>query len=334
MRFIYVALLLLALLACGQESKKLQAVVPLAPTTASTPAMSQVSASGQAKSQPAAQEELRPQISSPAERQATFQAHKLLQQEWLNGARLVVERTNDPEAQAVLEFLLPNVFLMEPLDGGAARVLEDRRGKPYSLGMLVVTEQDMQRLPQIKEEVKQRGGGAEYVADSRVIIVKGSDMSPVWRGLILLHEGSHAKDFANSPRERGDLLRVSRDEAVVHDFQNRLAMKLGGTAYAKLLDAEVLSIAEQVQRLPSPAPGQLAFLGGRSKYNVAFEEIFGPSASVFERALRQSSFMVHAQFAYIEQMYGSRGPAYVLEVKSRYYQQLRLKRVRYEEKPE
>jgi hypothetical protein len=309
LKHFYIFLVAAVAAACAREPDKVQ--------VSSLP-----SASAIEKDQPVKppQEFMRPSARSDAERQASFDVHRRAQKEWFDGARLVVELTHDPEAEAVLKFLLQNVFLLEPVGSNhEAVMIDDQEGRPHPIGMLMVTEEDLQRFPLYKQQVSERGAAGLFNGENRLLTVIGARMTMRSRGLVLLHEGAHAKQFMTKTYGLNPAA-LSFEEVRVHTFQNRLTALMGGEAYAKLLSTEVAAVAEDSRKM-STRPDEPAIAGLKRLYNLVFDQIFGPAQSELERDLRQTSLKYHAVFTYIDQKFAGRDPAFVLDLKARFYRQ-------------
>jgi hypothetical protein len=233
--------------------------------------------------------------------QEIFQ-RKALYDSWIWAAEEVSELSGDPEAVKVVVFLkAESTFAIPGVENGQPSLKpiyygrtqdEANRDKPLKIVPLLL--KDDQLSHHWKKANEEQGGLFAFQVNAIVLSGKLAS-TPVWKGLVLLHEGSHALRFkegtykSNSPEEK------CREELYTWAFMLRVVGLVGGQEYATLLQEEV----DYIER-NSKLPGILAPLG---PYNRRLDIIFGEPLSENERILRNTIFHRHAVLAYLEKRF-------------------------------
>lgn len=230
----------------------------------------------------------------------------VLRATWLNDAKEVAEKSGDSEAMGIISFIEKNSALSEPTPQGA-RLLESGNGPLwFSFVPIVVGDDSMGPMWEKYYSPMGSGGVANFQPDARGLVIKSHiKMTPFWRGIILLHEGRHAREFITRQYDWKDTQMFCGEERDTHDFQNRVTLKLGGKRYHDL----VLSLAMDIEgklKTKGYKPGQAVV--HRSSHIPELEEIFTPAQSTLEKDYRESSVWIHANFLLLEQTFGVEAP--------------------------
>ncbi len=249
-----------------------------------------------------------------------LQGRKDAKQKWMSAVRQVVEMTQDPEARAIYQFLSENSFLVESFGPNSLKVLEGIEAE-YPIALLILTKNDLEKDVVLKERVERFTETATFSEDPPTIILYPIKMSAIWRGITLLHEGSHALLLTRTPDHNpAHRQAYAREEVRVHEFENRLLTKLGGEAYKKFLEKEVVRIKE-IEDSQQLKHNQMIVVS-RTDYNHELDNIFEKALTQQERDLRQTHVHIHAQFTLIERRYAG-DPHKILETKAQWYDALR-----------
>src|SRR6185503_5206214 len=169
---------------------------------------------------------------------------------------------------------------------------------PVWLGFVVIMTGEQMPGPHWQNIASNKGFGANFFAESRTIVVRDhAPTSPIWKGIILLHEGNHAGTAIFAPYNQKDPMLFSMDERDSHEFENRLLSALGGKPYELLLNREV----ERMKLLILSKGDEIGSLFvGRTDYNSDLDKIFGPAQSQFEKDYRQTHVWLHAVFTMLD----------------------------------
>lgn len=214
--------------------------------------------------------------------------------EWLSAAETVARCTKNRQAKEVWQFLTENGTVSQPHFLGF-QYLEANKARNWFAAVPIMpgdegVSQHWQKMCQTNQ------AAAHFLPDMRAIIVKPG-LSPLWRGILLLHEGNHARSWIRTPYDWQDQQIFSEKERDTHTFQNHLMEALGGQRYRELLHREVQRILTVAKEGEGPLG---SFLPTREEYNPEFDEIFDPAESEFDQALRQTHFWLHAVFNFLE----------------------------------
>lgn len=218
-------------------------------------------------------------------------------QVWLEAMAQVVRKTGDSQGNAVHQFVKSNGVLSRPLSEGA-QLLESPKGQSYFM-LVPLIPGDETISPYWAQKATGHGAVAYFLPDKKVIVLRSNiSFSPIWTGIVGLHEGNHARVFLTRPYAWQDPKIYSYKEKDTHTFQNQLARKLGGKMYKSILEEEVRRLLEGIGK---KRIGEV-FLS-RTEYNPLLDEAFGPAQSDVERNFRQTSTWIDANFELIDRLY-------------------------------
>lgn len=144
---------------------------------------------------------------------------------WLNYVNDIVNQTQDAAAIKVRTFLFNNCNLGLP-EQDSIRILQLEGAQlqaPFALVVLLEEDQYKGRFWQIQYQNNQ--GAAIFIAypqwPKMLIIREDIPLSPLWAGLLLLHEANHAKDSIDPQISK---LPMSTQERITHELIHRQLM--------------------------------------------------------------------------------------------------------------
>lgn len=226
---------------------------------------------------------------------------RAVQKRWLDAATMVAEKTADPVAIGLANFIAKNMLLGQPgLDGSVGQLEFGTTPKKRFL-LVIILPADVLRYPDLGPKIASTAAATFNAFPPRITIFP-QPVSEVWQGLILLHEGAHASMYLSEPYDIGNPEINAMREVAVHEFCNGLIAKIGGPSYMALLDEEINRL-KAARAAANPAPGE-QFMGNILPYDKRLDQIFGPSKTNFEEGLRRATFYTHASFELINRDYG------------------------------
>lgn len=239
------------------------------------------------------------------DRPVTTEERRQAKQEWLESARLVAEQARDSEALLIYHFLAANIVLAapdkSPLGLGkkcmVAKVLEATQSADWIVLVPLFPEDRSVSIGWT--DFLDGSGFASFNLSASGILVRAyhrREISPLWQGVVFLHEGSHAFRFIVHGRyqQRNEVSHYL-EEQLAYTLQNRLLMQLGGWRYMQLLNQEAARIKVEIQK---QGGRRQVWIPQRDDY-PGLTELFGPPLSRDELKVRRTGFFVHANFALI-----------------------------------
>lgn len=212
---------------------------------------------------------------------------------YITNAEIVANNTNNSQAKTIVKLIRHGLVIAMPNQEGL-QVLENysQSGKP-ALIIVPLLEKDGKNFNENWKSIQNdKGAGAFYYPEVRTIVLKDNDaISPLWKGIILLHEGNHAGTMMYAPYDWTDLVLFSSAEMLTHEFENKLLLSLGGEKYRSLLEKEVERI-----KMGSDLEGKVP---RRTDYHQEMEGIFGPAFSEREKDIRETHFWINAVFTFL-----------------------------------
>lgn len=227
---------------------------------------------------------------------------KAIIQEWIAQADAIAQKTKNPQAIKIVDLLKTNGVMCRPNENGIQFLEGATPGKTW-VGFVPIMKNEVMPNQKWKDMAESNdGAGAHYIADANTIVLLDSTpTSPIFKGIILLHEGNHAAIALFNPYDQSDLRLFCYDERDTHEFQNSLMAAVGGKVYQDMLNKEIQRMKDIDDK--NGIRHADAFTG-RGPYNPELDKIFGPAQSQVERDLRQTHIWIHAVFTMID-MYGS-----------------------------
>lgn len=238
---------------------------------------------------------------------SSVRERKAITEEWLAAGKNVVAMTGDENGKAIMDFLRDSHFLAIPEKDEkqlALNVESEPKNSQFQVALIPVLTQDQNAGAEWKK-LYEKNQAATFIPGPEfgVIVLKKTDtISKAWKGLILLHEGSHA--LANAVGVFSDIsdmeLKHAVDERYAYSQEFDILAKLGGKAYQKILKEEAGRI-------------EIGYLKEKSvalpvyQYKKNLDAIFGPAKSEYEDGIRGSVLWLQAVFAALEKVHGKDG---------------------------
>jgi hypothetical protein len=221
---------------------------------------------------------------------------------WALVAREVAETTQDAEALELVRFLDHHVALDIPLAGNRATRFHLTGQSEVLAGLMPVTQADSDQPTNYAEGVYNSTSTAHFRFSNRVIQVKEDiPMSPTFRGLVLLHELKHTKEYTTEHYDGEDPMEFARRERDTFAFEFRLASRIGGEAYEQLLE----EATDRQLGFISPE-GRINLPLKSGPYDERLDVIFGPALSDKERTTRQTVIWIDSVFRAFDRRFGDK----------------------------
>ena len=234
-----------------------------------------------------------------AQLMAEYKHHQDIQKEYLSDASWLAEKTDDAEARAVSDFLIANVITY--INIGSELVTFDQSTKEHPIKLLIITEDELGRLPSLKKLDKNDIFTALFIPDRPLplMIVKSSEnsTSELMRAKTILHEGSHAMHYYSLPSDAPaeTVLESALDEVHAYELEHRLLNKLGGKRYTSLVEEQVGLIERRELSMTKEARQERS-----QKYSEEFADIFMLSDENDIQAI-MLEFNLEVGFKFLEQ---------------------------------
>lgn len=216
--------------------------------------------------------------------------------EWLAAINTLASLLRDSEADKIADFFNNHSTLSLPHSMGVQTISSAKKNPSFLFVPLL--RGDEKKSSRWESCVTAKHSVAQFLPDMKTLITHDDQAtSPIWKGLILLHEGRHAYTYLTRPYDWKNEKLFCYEERDTHEFQNRMASNLGSVPYQTLLE-------EEIERIKKELEGTGGVVGitfpDRIPYHEAQEGIFGKAESEFERSYRESSLWIHANFVLLE----------------------------------
>jgi hypothetical protein len=244
-------------------------------------------------------------VLSVEQREQEIQKRKPLMDEAFVFAQEIVDKTQDEDAKAVLEYLQESAFLCAPYPHPAKMatiVLESgNKNSQTHLGIVPLANGDQKISNAWSEAYEAKTVSAFTGSDQFPMIILGSQINlpQIWKGLIFLHEGNHALAHAAGIADDIDdeLLKRAIWEFHAYQMEVNLISKLFDKAYEKVLEQEIRRLEMQYKIdegiiMPDFEAAAANLVG-----------IFGPVQSHIDEGVRGSILWIHAVFRILEKHY-------------------------------
>lgn len=221
-----------------------------------------------------------------------------LRDRWINPMKEVTDRSTNPIARMVQEFVLNSAILAEP-NGQGVRALEAAKNPNNGWFILVPIVRQDTTMPLWEKPYTAAIAGNFKPQDKSLILKADMPMSPQWRGIIIAHEGFHAFEYIPKPYDWHNPEIFVQHERAAHEFENSLIASEGGSKYQDYLETEIERIHVIIA---SHGPGAFeTYFPDRAPYDTKLDTIFGAAESKFEKDTRMTHIWIHAIFSIIEE---------------------------------
>jgi hypothetical protein len=222
-----------------------------------------------------------------------------LAHDWISQAENIAEKTHHHEAMAVMEFLKDRAVPAEPIRGGFRAAAEHVSDEAIYILPLIASDTLIDE--HYKHDVEDTSRAATYLTEYRILQLNESvATSPLWKGILTLHEGRHAKEHVSRQYDVHDPELFSAEERDTFIFQGEVMALIGGEAYQDALETKLKHLEEN---LVEEEGGRIKF-PSTGPYDSLLDEAFGPALSEHERQARQTALWIDAVFQLFDQHYG------------------------------
>jgi hypothetical protein len=220
----------------------------------------------------------------------------------IKSAQKIAEKSTDDNLNIIVNFLKKYGLPVVPVaseKGLAFKIVGNGENKKFAIAALLPGDEKLS--PQWAKEIKKDQAAFYIASDHRVLVLKnGIRMSELWRGLILIHEGTHVlahvgNAFTSLPL---GLKRRSADEVIAYTYEKIAIMGMFGVKYDRLVKEEAKKIEVTFRKDRSAALPDYSEAG-------KLDAVFGKPLSEMERGIRYSTFWIHSVFQAIENIYGT-----------------------------
>lgn len=232
-----------------------------------------------------------PEDASPSDISHNDMLRIKAKEEWLETIPEIVNKTKHPHALQLMSFLASSAAGATHPEG--YRALEGKTAGSVCL-VPILFQQD-QCDPIWQGLIQHNESMAYFILPDIIMLRHTIPCSSLWRGLVLLHEASHAYQHIDSRTKTFVICPKAEEECRVYSFENRLIEMLFGESYNKiirkatavLVKEKCVSTQELVIR-----PGPLEI------FTEGLEKLYGPPYSDEEKKLRHTTFVTHAYFSF------------------------------------
>lgn len=216
---------------------------------------------------------------------------------WIDYSQTVAELDSSAETQDTASFLKKETVLGIPLSmTNDAKLVMKVLGEGWEkhIRLIILKPDDLTRT-QEENLIGSNCTGA-YRSDTRALIFREEEgMTPFWRGLLLLHEGLHARHFESHKYNPIVSEEVATSEVLTRRLCMRLMEQKGGLLYQEVLNQKIklLEIVySRLQRSPAQPIPQLF----QVHYDRRLDTALGVTNSNVERLDRMTYLLWHAHF--------------------------------------
>lgn len=217
--------------------------------------------------------------------------------EWMSSAESIAIKTQDLEAMAVVSFLKEKKAVAEPIMGGFRTASQKPEGAVFIMPLI---EEDVKIDEYYRSLTEDQQTMAKYSNEYRILWINESiPTSRLWKGVLLLHEGMHARVHAERQYEPETPKTFSENERDTFILESRLMTLLGGESYKAGLLKKLRELKEGIRE-----EGKHMQFPGSGPYNNILDEAFGLALSKTEQGARQTAMWIDAVFHLFDERYG------------------------------
>ncbi len=228
---------------------------------------------------------------TPTETKSEISQRIVLSNDWIKGLNEVYSLTKNAEIYDELILLKEHGVIGEPKNEG---LIPSRQLKDDDFSVITLIASDKQFSPW--NEILASPEAASYSGLDKVMVLKNNySVSLLFKGILLAHETKHRLLDPDSLVLQ-DAMEYCREEVVVHSFENKLLLQIGGEAYQSLLNQKV----DEMNKIASDSSIKARPF---SYYADELEKIFGPSLSKEEKMTRVGAFKIGAMFQLVDRYY-------------------------------
>ena len=228
-----------------------------------------------------------------------YEQRKSIYNSFMDLADTIYRITGNDEVGRIVEFLKKNSIVIT-LD---SECLPIPKTSP-ELAVFPVLASDF--CPEVLEIKKRRFFLAFFNALARTLVIKGGEkLSWLSKGLVFLHEGSHALSFHQGNYSLYDIESQVKEEIRVYNLEDKILLSIGGQPFADLLEKAATQIESNVSRHGIQYLEQFnSVWDSMDKYGDRLSKIFGLSYDFEEEGVFwKSKFFISSVFYFFEKKY-------------------------------
>ena len=241
---------------------------------------------------------------SVAETQSQDQQRIQLADQWVRAALHVADKTNNVIAKKLIHDYLQNYSVGQETAKGTRLVA----GSTKPAIVIAPVIDDDKDINEATQDILAEGAAlaANYFEGTPGIInVDGhSKISSNWRGLILLHELSHAAYYDSQTYRGDDYLDRGKwiEEVEVFMYEHSLMTQLGGEQYQQYIVDQVARFLDEFDDKDIETKG--AVIPRSLRDADTLDEVFGKSRSSREISIRATVVWLHVVYLMFDTKYG------------------------------
>ena len=224
-----------------------------------------------------------------------------MRDELIGSAERIVSMSKDAEAQEVLDFVKRRSMLGLVRSNGVS--LLDTPTSNTVVAFAPVFPEDVKALQSFPALRDVKGGLGSFLLDAAypaICIRCDRRLSWFTEGMVLLHEGDHAKESFERKQKARMPDDAYADELRVWEFQRRIEREAGGEHYGNAVTNAMRLIKDTVAENGSKI-GET--FGNPGFYDTELDLAFGKAQSDVDRTSRQTALDLDANFLLLEKAY-------------------------------
>lgn len=229
-------------------------------------------------------------------------------EQWFKAADAVVEKSGSSEAAQIVEFVKKSAYLVIPKDydsedSFAIEVAQEMPRTGYRIAITALMSQDAKLGKRWKKIWDGKNHAFLFIPEdsksASLLFLKEEGMSDPWKGVVLIHEASHAilhySGIMDAAFDDEDL-RNAAYELETYTLQSGIIEAIGGIKYVSLREREMQRLEKELKTKKIMTPHY-------DQYTQELDEIFGKAKSRKEIELRAESLWFDAMLKLYDRMY-------------------------------
>lgn len=223
--------------------------------------------------------------------------------EWIKCAEEAEKATDGPlraRITNIIDYIHQSAIVVEPAEG-TDLAMNDLTSVPnvkHPIAVVSIKESDADKSEAWRKlYYNNLSAFTLCLTDVPLLVLKGDiETSKLFKGIILIHEGSHALDYANGMMKSFSNFNSERAESEYSAYKigAEIMDNVGGKEYADLVNEKIEMIKKNGTK-------------GCFSYDERLEEIFGKSLSQKEKSIRMLLNLLNIVFKANDQIYGEDG---------------------------
>lgn len=214
----------------------------------------------------------------------------------LDSLRELIRQTNNEDSKKILELLETKSIMVAPNDEGFHDPIFDENPDRVHLVMLVSEDSQLRFWGDILSS--EDTYALFYPIHNAVVLKQMDSFTPLFRAILVDHEGYHALFFQSHDRkEKPTNLQIAEREKDNYEHAGDILSSVGGKKYEAFMREEMKKTHENTEGRTAGLQIQMS----EKMCNERLNEIFGPAKSAVEEQARSSFISVLCAFRYIDE---------------------------------